>query len=265
MNDDAAKEPAHPSLKMIFLLIVMSFILSLIVTIMLSDFKGLQFMLGELSLIIPTFLYLNSRKYRIKHVLRLYPIDRRLLAPSFLLGVSLPVISDEIDRIIAKFIEIPPEIEKVLTEALRAETMFEWIGLVLGAVVIAGLAEEMLFRGLLQQALERRYDWLRAIFLSAVVFAMVHPVIWTLQVFLMGVVLGFIAWRSGSVIPGIILHSLNNLFSLIYFNLGLDETSWYEWYGHVNPPVIAVAACVVFYAVKWFNHYTPLSETSETH
>ena len=33
---------------------------------------------------------------------------------------------------------------------------------------------------------------------------------WAVQIFIMGVIIGFLAWRTDSVIPGIIVHALNN-------------------------------------------------------
>ncbi|MFQ5651417.1 MAG: lysostaphin resistance A-like protein [bacterium] len=254
------EQPRHPALKEIFLLILVSFILSVALTFFFSKTKSLQFILGELCLIMPTLVYLGVRKYDFVQVLRFGTVRTGTIAAACVLGLSVPVISDEIDRIVGLVVKTPPEVQALILETMRARSALDWIGLILGAVIFAGLVEEMLFRGLLQRALERRYAWPFAIFMSAVVFAVVHPIFWTVQVFLIGALLGFMAWRSQSIIPGIVFHCLNNLFSLLYLNFNLDQVGWYHWYGHVNPTVVAVAACIAFYALKWFNQQTEPTE-----
>jgi membrane protease YdiL (CAAX protease family) len=93
------------------------------------------------------------------------------------------------------------------------------IGLVLlSAVVVAPVAEELFFRRVLQGWLERRLDDRAgsAIVISAAAFALAHmghglaPV----PLFLFGIVLGMIARQTGSLVPCILLHGLFNAVSI---------------------------------------------------
>jgi membrane protease YdiL (CAAX protease family) len=79
----------------------------------------------------------------------------------------------------------------------------------------AGVCEEVGFRGYMQRPIERRHGPVIAIAISSVLFAVIHlnkgfeAVPAMLGVTLgAGVLLGLIAWASGSLIPGIIGHAM---------------------------------------------------------
>ncbi len=89
---------------------------------------------------------------------------------------------------------------------------------VLAAGVVAPLAEEMFFRGLLQTLF--RYllgrSW-PAVFLAAAAFAMMHPW-WTWpQIFLLGICLGYVYERTGNLWMPITMHAMFNLTSIWLF------------------------------------------------
>lgn len=99
-------------------------------------------------------------------------------------------------------------------------------GLVLFAaavVVLAPLAEELLFRGALLRALTRRLTPAGAVFVSALVFALVHPlgdpevgsVIVVPAILTLGVVSGYLAARSGDLSRSIMLHAGFNLLTVV--------------------------------------------------
>ena len=98
------------------------------------------------------------------------------------------------------------------------------IGLVIfAAVVAAPIAEEFLFRRVLQGWLESwleprepRWGGVTAIMLSSLAFAAAHVgqgMAW-LPLFFFGLVVGYLARQTGSIVPGIILHGLFNAVSV---------------------------------------------------
>jgi membrane protease YdiL (CAAX protease family) len=98
------------------------------------------------------------------------------------------------------------------------------IGLVVfAAVVAAPVAEEFLFRRVLQGWLERwleseepRWGGVTAIGLSSLAFAAAHVgqgMAWV-PLFFFGIVVGYLARQTGSIVPGIILHGLFNAVSV---------------------------------------------------
>ena len=78
--------------------------------------------------------------------------------------------------------------------------------------LLVPLAEELVFRGgILRTLLNWRPNAWAMIALSALIFAVVH--LNPLQMphaFLVGLLLGWMYWRTGSIVPGVVLHWINN-------------------------------------------------------
>jgi membrane protease YdiL (CAAX protease family) len=96
--------------------------------------------------------------------------------------------------------------------------------LALAIVLLAPLTEELLFRGVLLRSLLRKQSPVVAVFVSALVFGLVHalgdPSIGTLialpAIILLGVVSGWQAARTGTLSRSILLHVGFNLLSVIF-------------------------------------------------
>ena len=80
-------------------------------------------------------------------------------------------------------------------------------------VVIAPVFEELAFRGLLFGVLRRRFQWMPAAAISAGIFALAHGygLIGFISVFWSGLLWAWIYERTGSLLPGMIAHAVNNL------------------------------------------------------
>ena len=90
------------------------------------------------------------------------------------------------------------------------------LAVVLSAVIAAPLAEEFFFRRVLQGWLERWVPGGGAVPLAAAVFALMHwgqGLAWV-PLFVLGLVLGEIVRRTGSLVPAILLHALFNAVSV---------------------------------------------------
>lgn len=85
------------------------------------------------------------------------------------------------------------------------------LSLLISAVVIAPFCEELFFRGYLFAGLLRGMNvWLAGL-ISAVLFTLVHGDLGSAALlFVFGLVLAVVRWRSGSLWPGVALHALNN-------------------------------------------------------
>jgi membrane protease YdiL (CAAX protease family) len=89
---------------------------------------------------------------------------------------------------------------------------------IISAVVVAPLAEEMFFRGQLQTLL--RYAFKRpwpAVFVASAAFAMLHQRYAWPQIFFLGVGLGYVYERTGNLWVNVVMHSLFNLTSIVLF------------------------------------------------
>jgi ABC-2 type transport system permease protein/sodium transport system permease protein len=156
---------------------------------------------------------------------------------ALVLGLSLWPFADVLQRAlrvvgVATFGDEPPE--------LGAETVARWRTLspailVLCLGIVPALFEELFFRGFLLGSLLRAMRPGNAILASAAFFGLFHLVDQQLVILeraisstLLGLVLGWVAWRSGSVVPGMILHATHNgcLLLLLYYQPQLIESGW---------------------------------------
>ena len=84
---------------------------------------------------------------------------------------------------------------------------------VLEYVIFAPIFEEIAFRGLLYATLRRRLTFLPAAIISASIFALAHgySLIGFISVFWSGFLWAWTYERTGSLIPGMVAHAMNNL------------------------------------------------------
>ncbi len=231
-------------------------ILVIIVTGLLSVFiqdKSVA-LLSESFIIVPALVFAFRQKMPVLKTFRLNPISVQLFLLSLLLAVSIFVISDEIDRIITLIFPMPLEIEIAMKNLVTIDSFREGVILFTAAVLFAGFAEEMLFRGVIQKSFEHYRDPAHAIVITAVLFALIHFNPWTaLQITFLGLVLGFITWKSNSIFPAILLHALNNMFSLIMMNMPEEQLDWYCSPQHVKLSWFLLAVIVFSAGFYMFN------------
>lgn len=92
---------------------------------------------------------------------------------------------------------------------------------IMSVCIIAPIFEEIFFRGAIEGYLLRKWENPRwAILVSALIFGLIHmnPA-QILFAFLFGIILGELYYRTGSLLPSIILHFINNTLSLILMNV----------------------------------------------
>jgi len=122
----------------------------------------------------------------------------------FALGIALTALLDALS------IDAPTQ--EVVEAAQASENLGEKVVIVLAIAVLAPILEEMLFRGVLLDALKPRMTVTRAIWITGIVFGVVHltdPATLALvpALIALGVVLGFVRERgSGSLSRPILMH-----------------------------------------------------------
>lgn len=100
---------------------------------------------------------------------------------------------------------------------------YGWWGAFMKVAVVAPIVEELIFRGLILKGFRRNYNPLKAVFMSALLFALFHLNPWQFPAtFVLGLLLGWIMIRTNNILLAIIGHSINNLLVL------LSITYWEE-------------------------------------
>ncbi len=112
---------------------------------------------------------------------------------------------DELAELVRQFIQM------VFTDAPR--------GAVFGVAVLAGLGEELLFRGVIQQALSDAWSPAPAILAASLLFGLAHAVSMPYFLFacLIGLYLGGLYHFSGNLLVPILVHSLYDWVAIHYY------------------------------------------------
>ena len=109
--------------------------------------------------------------------------------------------------------------------------------------IVPAVCEEWFFRGMLLRSLLKGRKVISAILISAAAFGLFHvlsnsviAIDRLIPTTLIGIMLGFLAYKSNSIIPGIVLHAFNNacVVFVAYFQ---PQLSQYNWFPGENDPV----------------------------
>ena len=135
-------------------------------------------------------------------------------------GLPLAIIVS-IATLAAAFIAEPvnallPEMPEVLKKALEQLTEGPlWVTL-LSVSIFAPLFEEWLCRGLVLRGLLQKHSPFSAIAVSAAFFAVLHLNPWqAIPAFLLGLLFGYVYYKTGSLKLTILMHCVNNTFAAL--------------------------------------------------
>lgn len=109
---------------------------------------------------------------------------------------------------------LPEHLQADYQAAATGGLGFFLLALLAGAV-LTPLGEEVLFRGVLANALARYGPWV-AVLGSSAVFALAHGINHILPVaFIVGIIAVLLFRRTGSIWPAVIVHAVNNGYSVV--------------------------------------------------
>ncbi|SVD25249.1 uncharacterized protein METZ01_LOCUS378103, partial [marine metagenome] len=103
-----------------------------------------------------------------------------------------------------------------------------------------------------QKYLENAWgDVTRAILFSSLFFAAIHfNPFWMIQIYFLGVLLGYLAWKTNSIIPCIVFHVIINATSLLFTSMGDSIESVLLWHGHMNPVLLIIGGGLFWYGLN---------------
>lgn len=218
------------------------------------------FQFAEILVFIPIFIYMKMRHYAFSTTLRWRAIPLKVVGISLVIGLSITLLIAELDTLIALVFPVPDVLRKTIENLMRVESPSELLLIFTSSVLVAGIFEEMLFRGFFQQAFEHsRLDLTYSIFMTALVFSLFHIPWWYLQTTVFGIILGVMAWKSNSILPGAIVHAVNNALNILFINVDSSHYPWLEWKGHISPPILVAAGAAIYWGFqKLYQHYDTL-------
>lgn len=138
-----------------------------------------------------------------------------VLTWSVLLALGTIIPSERLVEVLQ--MEMPEQMMKTFEEVMKRPIGYVVIG------ILAPFAEEVVFRGAILRKLlgmmDEKRHWV-AIAISALVFGLVHLNIpQGIHAFLIGLLLGWMYYRTRSILPGILFHWVNNSVAFIMFHI----------------------------------------------
>ena len=168
---------------------------------------------------IPPFLYASANSRRNEYFEKGYAIDSNNFGKlggfkaALMVSVAtlaLAFIADSLNSIMP---ETPEWFEDAMKQIMDAPL---WISLI-SVSVFAPLFEEWLCRGLVLRGLLQKTSPAAAICISAIFFAVLHMNPWqALPAFILGVLFGYVYYKTGSLKLTMLMHCVNNTLALLF-------------------------------------------------
>ena len=163
---------------------------------------------------LPTVIYVKTKGASLKTELRfnkLSFVDALLVVVAFIAAYFVAVFINVLGEILLSMLGnlIVPDIPFATDPA-------EYLVLLFVIAGSAGICEEILFRGFILRAYEKLGMWPN-IMVTALLFSILHLNVQNiLAPFFLGIVLGFVVYKTNSIFAGIIGHFINNAISVTW-------------------------------------------------
>jgi len=208
-QQSAAQEcPTIHSANLLFLIAMMVTIVTLAIPI--PDLSPHLVSIIPMGLfVLLTFLFMRYHKLSLMTTLRLRWPGFRLAALSLMIGASVWLVATWVGHLVDLLCgySVPWSPDYFPTTPTEVVVLF------LAWCIAAPLGEEVLFRGTIQRAHERRGPRV-GILVVALLFALYHMSFQSLLAVLpIAMALGYVVWRSNSLISGVLVHFANNVLA----------------------------------------------------
>jgi len=192
-------------------------------------------LLGQLIFIfVPTLLLARARYPDLKNFLRLHVPNYREIIASIIGMFALQQLMQGY-MVLQQSIPLPPELQKLVDTfkdlidqtyrvLVTAKNPLELLFVVVTVALVPAVCEELLFRGLVQGALERAVGGIRAVVVAGVIFGAYHLNPFSLvPLVVLGMYFGYLVYRSGNLTVAISAHFFNNFVACIALYMNVDD------------------------------------------
>ena len=202
--------------------VVLSLIISRGVSQQAADFlwepavmKVQEILFAIISFTIPFILIFKLSGVRISNLISFSKPDKNSLLPLLMFGVSFCAFAN-IASNIADSIFRDANINYEVTTPQNPQGFFGFVLSLISTVAVPALVEEFACRGLMMGLL-KKYGEGFAILVSSLLFGLMHGNFQQIPfAFLVGLVLGFITIKSGTIWVAVAVHGFNNLISVLF-------------------------------------------------
>lgn len=131
------------------------------------------------------------------------------------------------------------------------------IVLIVAGAFTGPVCEEIIFRGIILKEFLKTYNPQKAIVFSSIIFGAIHMIpLQMIGAFFIGLVLGYVYYKTKSLWLPIVLHILNNLVAFL-FGMGGEIETTREWFGNDVLYILSfvVAILIVFVLYRAFEKF----------
>jgi sodium transport system permease protein len=178
-----------------------------------------------------------------------------------------------LNSLVMRLYPLAPEMKRAVDDLQTKFASADLWLLLLCVAIVPAICEEMAFRGFILSGCRKLGSNGRAIIVSAILFGVAHSFLQqSINACLMGLVLGYLAVKSGSLLPGVIFHFLHNAMTVLSAKVTPDlidrvpalgflvqpggDGPAYQW------PVYLVGAVTSLAVLGWFTWF-PEARTPE--
>jgi len=204
----------------------------------------------------PSLIFLVLWKYDIKKILRIKLFSPGTFLIAVILGLSGMIFTIQVSAVQNIFFPFPgaEEVMGPLIEMLKARGgPIDFLIKFTMIALLPAICEETLFRGVIQSTLEKHSSKIKAIIITSLLFGIFHMNPYRfLPTMIIGLYLGYLAQRTKSIFPGMIVHAINNglIYVLVYLfsdkadmQWALEEAAFLPWEVFI-PGLLVFGLCI---------------------
>ena len=181
-------------------------------------------LLPQMVILIPAVLMACFLTRSPREALRIRKTHWSVLAMAVLLGLTLHPTYLMISSFVQQMSPPTPEMLELMLPLSTLVSESPWWMIVLLMALLPAVCEELAFRGFVFGGLVRQ-GTLRAIVLSAFMFGISHGVLQqSIPAFVIGLLIGWVSLRTGSILPCLLIHLTNNSMSTMLQRIA--ESDW---------------------------------------
>ena len=162
----------------------------------------------------------RTQKFRASHI-RITALKKPIWTWALIAAFSLVLFLSFGLAFTFRIVEFQPEVFKTATYLDSAPLWISWAYIIMASLV-AGICEEVGFRGYMQLPMEKKYGPLIGISITSIIFVLVHlHQAWAggilMHIFIISFMIGYLAYATNSLLPGIIAHTTFDIVNFSYW------------------------------------------------
>lgn len=206
----------------------------------------------------PVLIYFSIKNIDYKKALRFNKVQLRHIFPLIVIAISAQYAGGFLNYIVTFFLNF---LGKVPVQNIPIpNTMLELLYTVFIIAAIPAICEELLVRGLIMRGYED-YGVRSSIIISALLFGLMHYNLINLVFpMFLGLILGYVVYRTNSIFAGMIVHFVNNAYGvlMLYFlgKGGDDNVEPTNFQELLASSILAVIGFIMLFGFLYYIHRT---------